>query len=406
MRHEVSHFSQSFSKEASLLLSCISQSMGLIPAEALNGRVTTEIDWAKFLDLVGEHRAVGSVLSGLISLGTHNVPESVLADLKADHGNNVRRSFFLTSKLIDTLRLLKSRSIPAISFKGPVLSLEAYGNPALRGSGDLDLLIQRPHMRAARKLLIDHGFAPIFPTSTAAEARYLLSLTGKRLAQYVNSHSEHHLMHPQGRLNIDLHWDITLRQFATPLDSRKLWESARTVKLGQLSIPTLGTEDLLLVLCINASKDCWLRLDRVCDVAGLIFRNPEIDFKSLLRTARKAGAGRMVLVTLLLAQEMLGLPLAEIVSEEIATDQACEPLAAECAARIFADDPSSGDEPSRVNETLMQLRARDQLHSQIRYLLCQCHPTVGDWSTVPLPHTLEFLHFLIRPFRLLLQRAS
>jgi hypothetical protein len=213
-------------------------------------------------------------------------------------------------------------------------------------------------------------------------------------------------MHPQGRLNIDLHWDITLRQFATPLDSRKLWENARTVKLGQHSIPTLGIEDLLLVLCINASKDCWLRLDRVCDVAGLILRNPEIDFISLLRTARKAGAGRMVLVTLLLAQEMLALSLPEIVAKEIAADPACRPLAAECGARIFADDPSSGEEPSRMNETLMQLRARDQLHSQIRYLLCQCHPTVGDWSSVPLPQSLEFLHFLIRPFRLLLSQGA
>jgi hypothetical protein len=389
------------SNEASLLLWAIRSFMGLTGAEESTGIVRTGIDWPRFTQMVRTHRLVGPVLGGLLKMESGRVPESALADLKADHAASSRRSLYLVAQLIEVLRLLDSNGIRAISFKGPVLSIDAWGDPAIRGSGDLDLLVHRADMPAARQLLIDNGFVPIFPTSTQAEVEYLLSLAGRRLKRYVDSHSEHHLMRPEGRINVDLHWDIVLRQFAVPLDMARLWNNCRMVQIAGESIATLGLEDLLLVLCINAAKDSWGHLDRVCDVAALIRRHREINFDSLCAASRKAGAWRMVLVTFLLARELLDVPLPEQISRAIAADPECAFLAARIIENIFTER-----EPTRLEAAVIQWRTRDQLRSRIRYLICQCYPTVGDWSALPLPQFLGFVHFIIRPVRLLLQSEA
>lgn len=398
MPRESSQLRQSLSNEASLLLACIRAFLGTGDSDEINAACQKPIVWPEFIRLARVHRVIGPVVRGLLGAGGADISQKALEELKELHQAGSRRSLFLIGQLIETLRSLECKGIGAISFKGPILSLDAWGDPAIRGSGDLDLLIHRADMPAARELLIAHGFVPVFPTSTPAEAEYLSSLTGRRLARYVDSHSEHHLMHPEGRINIDLHWDITLRQFAVPLDSERLWKNSRQVAMAGASVPTLGLEDLLLVLCINAAKDCWLHLDRVCDVAALIQRNKQIDVVSLFGEAKEIGAGRMVLVTLALASEMLDIALPERVGRQIAADPVCRKLTAEIIGKMFGPEQSS-----RLDETSLQLRARDRLSSRLRYVLAQCHPTVGDWSAVPLPQGLGFLHFLLRPIRLLLQ---
>ena len=83
--------------------------------------------------------------------------------------------------------------------------MSLYGNAALREAGDLDLLV-RPHdIVATKRLLVQRGFRPIFPTSTPSEAAYLAALTGSREVDYLTTHSEHHLVARQGMVNVDLH---------------------------------------------------------------------------------------------------------------------------------------------------------------------------------------------------------
>jgi hypothetical protein len=383
------------------MLACIRRFIGLISEQEFSALLQSDIRWNDVSHLILAHRIVGPALGGLLTTDLPPAVTTAVSRLKALRVANALRSLFLAEQLINLSRLLHSNGIPAICFKGPILSLDAYGDAAIRATGDLDLLIHREQMPKARELLIARGFAPIFPTSTPAEANFLRSLSNEHLARYINSHSEHHLMQTDGRVNVDLHWDIALRQFALPLDSHRLWQNARTVKLSDGEIQTLGMEDLLLVLCINAAKDCWARFDRICDVAAVVCRNPAIDFDSLICASRKAGACRMVLVTLLIARELLHLPLPVPIAREVAADPYCPRLAAEFARRMFGDNRAN--QPSRLDEAVTQLRARDQIRSRLRYLIGQCYPTVGDWSALPLPASLSFLHVLLRPLRLMLQ---
>lgn len=150
MPRDSAQLRQSFSNEASLLLGGISRFIGLNTPEQLSVLLRADLNWPRFLQLVRAHRVVGPVLGGFLTTDLRNVPDSELAQLKADHNANARRSLFLTGQLIAVLQLLSSHRIPAISFKGPILSLDAYGDPAIRGSGDLDLLIHRSDMPAAQ----------------------------------------------------------------------------------------------------------------------------------------------------------------------------------------------------------------------------------------------------------------
>jgi Uncharacterised nucleotidyltransferase len=382
------------SAEILLLFDSVRSALQLSSADEFSTRLKPTVDWPKFWKLAHAQGLSGPVLSAFTAA---NIP--IPDDLKSARSASAMRALFLTGQLIEILRLLDSQGIPALAFKGPVLSNDAWADPAMRAAGDLDLLLHPSDIPAARTLLLAHGFEPIFPTSTAAEAKYLSSLAGKPLNKYVRSHSEHHLLRPSDRLNIDLHSSIALRQFALQLDCENLWKNSRTITLAGSSIPTLGLEDLLLVLCINAAKDCWMRLDRICDIAALIVRHPRIDFDILIDQSRRAGALRITLVTLLLARDLLRLPLPASMNHQIDQDPAAIDLAIEIIRHI-----SRGPHPrTHWAEFQLQLRARDQLRGKLRYMLCQCYPTVGDWSALPLPPMLSFLHILFRPLRLLLQ---
>ena len=61
----------------------------------------------------------------------------------------------------------------------------------------------------------------------------------------------------------------------------------------------------------------------------------------------------------------------------------------------------SAESPSRLAGFLFLLRMRDGWRERYEYCIAQLRPGVGDWSALPLPEALSFLHYVVRPFRLL-----
>ena len=51
----------------------------------------------------------------------------------------------------------------------------------------------------------------------------------------------------------------------------------RVVRLEEQEVRTLSAEDLLLALCVHASKHAWMRLGWICDIAGVV-RSQRIDY--------------------------------------------------------------------------------------------------------------------------------
>ena len=218
--------------------------------------------------------------------------------------------------------------------------------------------------------------------------------------RYLLDHSEHHLVHPDGMLNVDLHWALALQQFALPLSQRELWNWLKPQNLGSREVLGFSPEELLLVLCINGTKDCWRRLDRVCDVAELLQSHPKLDWPRVFHLAGQIGSMRMLCVGLKLAAELLGSRVPHAVMARVTADAAVVGIVNRVRLAMFGPQNSQVEEHG-IEKFMFEWGIRDRLRDRIRYALWHLIPTVGDWAAVPLPSPLKFLHYMIRPIRLL-----
>jgi Uncharacterised nucleotidyltransferase len=64
----------------------------------------------------------------------------------------------MTAELFRLLNLFAAKDISAIVVKGPVLAMQACGDPAMRSYGDLDLLVRQRDIRRATESLQAVGY--------------------------------------------------------------------------------------------------------------------------------------------------------------------------------------------------------------------------------------------------------
>lgn len=379
-------------------------------AIAPQSKPTAHPDWGRILALATRHRVRPLLYASLRTEADVQANEqgafaasdskAAIQSLREFVAANMQRNLFLLRELFNLLDLFQSQSIPAAAFKGPMLAWNAYGSGGLREAGDLDLLVRKRDIRRARQLLFGRGFVPAFPTATPREIDWLQSLTGEREASYLQRHSEHHLLDRQGLVNVDLHWALTLRDFWILPDAGKVWNWLVPQKLAGRTVLGFPDEQTLLILCINGAKDCWERLDRICDVAQWIISHPRLDWQKVLKLARGAGALRMVCLGLALAENLLGIQLPDQGRSEIQSHRIIPGLLEQIRRRLFAPAPTAAETAS-FPRTQLHLLMRERLQDRIGYCLAHLEPTVGDWAALPLPQRLSFLHYLTRPLRLL-----
>jgi hypothetical protein len=115
-------------------------------------------DAPRLLALAEEHSVVGHLAAALRDLGGGMFPpEAKQALLKRQHAQ-VFFSLRITAELFRLLDRFTSEGIAALAVKGPVLSVRAYGDPAMRAYGDLDLLVPQRHIRRATELMLAAGY--------------------------------------------------------------------------------------------------------------------------------------------------------------------------------------------------------------------------------------------------------
>src|SRR5260370_9120543 len=101
-------------------------------------------DWARLLVLAEAHGVAGHLTACLRSLDDDVVPPEIRQTLV---DRRRAQNFFtlrLTAELFRILDRFTSAGIGALVVKGPVLAVQAYGDPAMVTYGDLDLLFRQP----------------------------------------------------------------------------------------------------------------------------------------------------------------------------------------------------------------------------------------------------------------------
>ncbi len=193
--------------------------------------------------------------------------------------------------LAEAAGALEVRRIRAVSLKGVVLGERLYGDPALRRTSDIDVLVAEDDCERAVAALSDAGWSwKEDPTE-----RY-----------YRRHHQNLHLFrrdHPV----IELHFRAFVG-FGIAVPSEDLVERAVAHRTGWIRTWVLCPEDEVLYLGLHAAGHLLERLGWLYDVKLLALRHPELSWPEVAGRARSLGASR-ALAFALGAVRALGAPV-------------------------------------------------------------------------------------------------
>ena len=162
---------------------------------------------------------------------------------------------------------LDLRMIGHVVLKGAATREEVYADPAVRSTGDIDLLVRAADRQSVFRLLADLGFdcSGVAPSSA------------------------HEITYSKGRVDVDLHWDI-LRPGRTrkPLVDALIGRRVRGSKAWRLD--DSDTVFLMLVHPAFTKYVCSrnMGLNRVVDILRFV-RGREIDWQSVADRLAESG---------------------------------------------------------------------------------------------------------------------
>jgi hypothetical protein len=317
------------------------------------------------------------------------MPEATHRDLEFETTQIAARNLLLSSILVQVMDTLRSRGISALSYKGPIVALWAYGELGLRPFDDLDVLVQRRDLALAAKTLRGLGFHLHHPQGDSDGV----------LAMRTEYHFPYY--REQGDVLVELHCRLAPYYFLGNAGAEQPLARAIPASIGLGSFPVLSVEDLLLALCFHGAKHAWQWLSMVADVALLIAKRPDLDWELLWLRAGRLGARRMVLCSLALAECVFAAP----VPAELAAAARCDTEVLTVISEAMAAWQSCSFEPAVLTVPRFHLRCFERQRDRFRYVvLLALAPNWDDIEWIMLPRSLSSLYWLLRPLRLLSQR--
>jgi hypothetical protein len=378
---------QQFNQEEQLLLLCSRVEMQESELKKLRELSCNALNWEHLFEIASYHRVFPLLYHNIKKHIPNAIPDDVRNRLRDMVVRNGAKNLFMLSRLISILALLKEQGIQAVSFKGPTLAEDVYGNVGFRTFGDLDLLISRRDLEKAVSLFRTQGF---YQDIDLDPAQY------RKLVD-----KWHHAVLKKDGVMVELHWELTGRYFSRNVEIESLLPRVEEIEMAGHKIQMLGPEDLLLFLCVHGCHHYWVQLDSVCCIAELVKKKTNLDWDLVWQLARQLGALKMVVLGLLLAREMLGLVLPGKVEEKIAEYPRVKNISENIAGKMLSISESS---PLRMNywENVVfhydiMDRRKDWLRCCLRSL---SNPTHSDWLWIRLPASLSVLYYILRPLRL------
>jgi len=378
--------------EEGLLRACSTKCMTPAAVAMAREYLEREIDWNRIVSEAQRHAVLPLVNQNLQAHFPEMVPKPVLRFLNESSRHCQQRNLAFTGELLRILALFEKLGIDAIPFKGPSLAIMAYGNISLRMFADLDILIREKDLAHAREALIADGYIAKFTMTPNQERNYQKSECALQLG------------HPGRGTVVELHWLLTERYLSIDLPIAEYWQRSSTARIGPRTVKALAPEDLFLYLCVHGGKHQWERLEWLCGVAEVAAANPGMDWQAIATRARAWGIERMLNLALLLAHNLLAMPLPEPLRASAEKDGAAAHLVEQAVAVLFLGESRGGDQHNKGGDWYIRLlRMRERWPDKFRILAYSSvrvpHPASQEFFR--LPSQLAFLYYILRPARLL-----
>ncbi|UNK18774.1 nucleotidyltransferase family protein [Paenibacillus sp. N3/727] len=340
---------------------------------------TEDLDWKLFMRLVLHHRVYPLVYLKLKGLSTSLIPANVMESLHLQYHNNTMKMLHLSREMSHICEAFTSSGIRNLLLKGPILATQLYGDLAHRTSKDLDILVDADDVEKAEKILVQLGYK--------LEDEHTLGNWKKK---------SHHLSfeHIENCTQVEIHWRLN-PHFSKSFSFDQLWERKHDVILSNQTFHYLGNEDLLYYLADHGARHGWFRLRWLIDIERLL---PRINSENMKIYFDQYGGQQYV------GQAFILLSL--LFSTKIPHDLECLTISSKShrlagkalyyIKRIVKLNPVPEKSVAwHYNRYLFSLMSGKQ---KLAYLLNKFHPSSRDALLLPLPKSLHFLYFPLRPF--------
>ena len=385
------------SYEAQLLLACTRTRVDAFMKGKIRALAARGIDFSSLIARADKSFVLSLLCRNLLTASSDLMPSEVRTQMTATLRGRERLKLRQTGELLRIVRLLNANGIRVLPFKGPVLSAQLYGSISLRDFADLDILVHPSDFHGARSVLNSNGYADATPRLWIEQVVPALSRRKDQVLQAADSGAR-----------VELHRRLSGGHFTLPISDDDIWLHLDTVDIAGLPINCLPPVMSLLYLCMHGSRHGWERLQWICDVAEFLRVHSDLDWKRVWAEAHSLRNERNLALGLYLAHELLSASLPGTVLQRITADPEVTSLAAQVRVLLFAEQPARPDISYWRNYHLrVTERSRDRmrlrLHYCRRYLSLFTKPRAHDRSLVHLPRPFDFLHYLLRPARLLVR---
>jgi len=312
--------------------------------------------------------------TGLEALGFQAVPDAVRADWARAFRIHAIRTELTAGELTRILRSLSDAGIPVVPLKGVALAESLYGDPALRVSDDIDVMVPASRAIEAFHVLVASGYQSDFtgrPNLLQLNMRYsrdcLLIRPGPPYIAALELHS-------------GLVWGGPLERGLL----EQVWADARPMTFRGAPAFAMSTEWELLYLAISALRHAGASLKWYADIDRLCSRRP-VDWKKVSERARSLGWEAPVRASLQLCSSFFETPL--------------DPVFASAPQAALSRVPPPSDVLS-PSDNLFLLSLLDTPARKLRYLAIRLFiPTLADCESLSLPESLFFVYYPLRPLR-------
>jgi len=349
--------------------------------ERVSRALRPELRWDRVFEQASYHRVLPALYRALE--GRPEVPASIQSALRARYLRHCQRVMRFSAELATILECFKVQGIPVIAQKGPALGHWLYADSAMREFGDLDLLVTPSNVPGAVHVLRDLGYEKNLQLSPRQEKAYLQSGY-----EYVFGRGREPNL-------VELQWNLLPGFYAVDVNIDKLFARSQQLEFNGCRARVLGPEEQMIFLCIHAAKHQWKRLGMLQDIAALA--GFDLDWDSIVREARRTGTLRMLLISLILAQEVLScaLPDAIITSPEVSA-------AHKFALRIIEDiEKMEETPPESIAYFRFATEIRERRIDQARIVWrLTTSPSVGEWKAMRIPDIMFPMYALVRAARL------
>jgi hypothetical protein len=258
--------------------------------QAIRELVEPDLDWDRYLQLVERHRTPAIAWAALQCVKGIDIPEAVREKLQQRSRNARLQTARFSLLLAQALQALERAAIPVMPMKGPLLSLDLYGDLGLRQSHDIDLACKTADIERAYHVLEETGWQPD-PIARA----FVHDFTPRQKQEYLRYGYGHDLSftHRSGAI-LELMWRDPGE---TTEATNRRWQASHTAVWNNCSYQVLADSDLIHYLCTHGQRHAWFRVKWLGDLARL-HADGRIEWQACLGEAQDLGQRRMLLASL------------------------------------------------------------------------------------------------------------